>query len=824
MLAWKAGIFMRKKSHLYISKTLNSKAFTLIELLIALSLTLLLGVAISKIFVATIKTATITSSETYAQKNARIALRNITKDLVDAENVISPREGDAVGSSINIVGLTQKNKLMASSDNLTFRPADSTKAPFVKGKPAIVYIDGQSTSGGYTVDYPRGQITFSSSQSGKIITADFSYDLTLDYSLNIQKLKRKMTFRDGLSGDQKTNETSLAEGVKDSGIFKRTGKNLFEIKLKMSDYSTSTVLDISNGIYVTDVSDSLPALTPKPDLRSLYFTTPFNGWVVGSGGTALHYENSTGLPSWSKLETGTTNQLNSVYFLYDNLGYAAGDNGTFLTYGGSWAAGPSAIGSLKDLYPKDSTDITAAAVNGSDGSISNNSGGSAWTPIPADGGTLQPVNALTKDINRRYAVANAGYIYKQESVDLPGAFNRDTSWEYRGPAAAMNDVDVAGDGFLYFSNTSSSSSIRQNTITKTTLNYNNKAWGSSINAFAVDAANNQLYEHAGVGVWRRNMTTGTAISAAFGTSSISYGLDLAGNYVYAIAYTSPNRYIRYNLNLTSPTAFNLGLSPNPWALKADVARNRMYVSNATALYRYRLDTGAADGTVISMSSVGTGHVIRDMEIDNNGFLWAISSAGTGAGRIIKINPDSGSILLNEPNAQGNPSYGIAIDNEQSIYTTERNSSNPYIYRYKETSGGVETRWKTVSGSPFVGGANLNSIAHIDNANNSFTMWVAGNAGAILKYSSTGDNWTDKTSTNTQNPRQNLRSVHFFDEQNGWAAGEAGTIIRFDAELDQWFEMPSPITTNLNEVFMYGKDEGYIAGDNGTLLKIESVKQ
>ncbi len=66
------------------------------------------------------------------------------------------------------------------------------------------------------------------------------------------------------------------------------------------------------------------ATVPEP-LYSIMFTDENYGWTVGTGGAIYHsiYGGSAG--SWSSQNSGTTKDLNSIYFINSNIGWCVGD-------------------------------------------------------------------------------------------------------------------------------------------------------------------------------------------------------------------------------------------------------------------------------------------------------------------------------------------------------------------------------------------------------------------------------------------------------------------------------------------------------------------
>ena len=64
------------------------------------------------------------------------------------------------------------------------------------------------------------------------------------------------------------------------------------------------------------------------NLNGVYFTDINNGWIVGDQGTILH--TGDGGYHWDTLSSQITNDLKSVFFVNENKGWAAGMDGTVL--------------------------------------------------------------------------------------------------------------------------------------------------------------------------------------------------------------------------------------------------------------------------------------------------------------------------------------------------------------------------------------------------------------------------------------------------------------------------------------------------------------
>jgi photosystem II stability/assembly factor-like uncharacterized protein len=114
------------------------------------------------------------------------------------------------------------------------------------------------------------------------------------------------------------------------------------------------------------------------DLNSVYFTNPLTGYIVGDTGTILKTTNGGAL--WITLTSGTLENLWSVYFTDTTTGYVVGSNGTILKTingGKDWAILNSGIpNSLFSVY---FPNANSGYVVGTTGTIlKTTDGGTTW--------------------------------------------------------------------------------------------------------------------------------------------------------------------------------------------------------------------------------------------------------------------------------------------------------------------------------------------------------------------------------------------------------------------------------------------------------------
>jgi photosystem II stability/assembly factor-like uncharacterized protein len=170
---------------------------------------------------------------------------------------------------------------------------------------------------------------------------------------------------------------------------------------------------------------------PAPDdLRGIAIESASTVWVVGSDGIIIHTTN--GGESWNIQSIGTDEiELESVFFLNDQIGWTCGETGTILktTNGGnSWVYQNSGVAvELTDIYFVDSS--LGWSVGSSGTILFTKDGGNNWETM--NGGTYATLNSiyfLNNEIG--YSAGSEGVIIKYshsylniDTNEIPKFFN-----------------------------------------------------------------------------------------------------------------------------------------------------------------------------------------------------------------------------------------------------------------------------------------------------------------------------------------------------------------------------------------------------------------
>lgn len=112
------------------------------------------------------------------------------------------------------------------------------------------------------------------------------------------------------------------------------------------------------------------------DLNDVFFIDDNNGWAVGRQGTVIRTTN--GGSSWEAQNSATNEDLNDLFMVNANTGYAVGDGGTVIKYnGGTWTKQTS--GTTRDLFGVHFIDENTGWFCGDWGQIRmTTNGGGSW--------------------------------------------------------------------------------------------------------------------------------------------------------------------------------------------------------------------------------------------------------------------------------------------------------------------------------------------------------------------------------------------------------------------------------------------------------------
>jgi photosystem II stability/assembly factor-like uncharacterized protein len=148
------------------------------------------------------------------------------------------------------------------------------------------------------------------------------------------------------------------------------------------------------------------------NLNSVYFTNSDTGYAVGGSGSGIILKTINGGDTWTATSIGM-NGLSSVFFLNSDTGYVVGISGTILktTNGGTnWTVQVSGTAStLTSVYFTDSNSGYTVGTNGK--ILKTINGGTNWN-TQTSGTTNALYSVYFTDANTGYAVGESGIILK----------------------------------------------------------------------------------------------------------------------------------------------------------------------------------------------------------------------------------------------------------------------------------------------------------------------------------------------------------------------------------------------------------------------------
>ncbi len=130
------------------------------------------------------------------------------------------------------------------------------------------------------------------------------------------------------------------------------------------------------------------------------------------------------------------------------------------------------------------------------------------------------------------------------------------------------------------------------------------------------------------------------------------------------------------------------------------------------------------------------------------------------------------------------------------------------YYYKTTNGGLNWNLKlydTLSGT-------YNSVYFA----NASTGWIAGslnNQGIIMRSTDSGETW----SSDVVSQGNNLRCLYFVNSYTGWMLGVQGKILKSTNSGLNWFEQAN-LGNYLNSLYFVNTNLGWVAGNNANIFK------
>ncbi len=529
--------------------------------------------------------------------------------------------------------------------------------------------------------------------------------------------------------------------------------------------------------------------TVGASLRSTFFSSASNGWVVGDSGIVLKTTNSG--QQWIRVSIGSYSfGLNNITFSNGTTGWICGDQGAIFRTtngGGSWQN--THRQTPFDLLGQFYTAPNSGWVCGQLGTLlrtTNN--GATWDSVWA--GSIAHLNSvyftntttgwIADDAGRILNTNTAGLTWKIDTV-FSGTALHDIKFfsSASGVAVGTNETVVlsANGGFSWSSyplDVPIDSTIVLNQVATTSTSYgvivgssgriwktsdNGNTWKkissgnifdvrgifvlSSTKMWAVGKGGNVMVSVDGGGHWllQQSGTLNTLNSCQF----------LDDNRGFAVGDTGTILSTTDGGNTWGP-GFS-GTQQSLYALYFSDLQNGMVLGDQGTVLR------TTDGGVVWNHSTFNDSVnFKSVAHTPSGTLWATADSSQFHWGKILSSADNGETWTTHPIEPTftlnsitfvSDSFGCAVGNPAKIYvTTDAGTTwEPHV-------APVRTNFRSVSFQDSIG-------------------WAAGDGGIAIKSIDSGKTWASLTS----GTNQDLYAVHFVDSLVGWIAGNGGAVLK-----------------------------------------------
>lgn len=526
----------------------------------------------------------------------------------------------------------------------------------------------------------------------------------------------------------------------------------------------------------------------KP-LHKVFFRNESDGWCVGDGGVVIH--TTDGGNTWQRIETGTKNDLNSLY-LSEKIGWIVGDWGTLLlTVNGGKSYNrvvrsvfekQSEKQSLKDISFIDNDNgwvITNSTYDDSvnSGYIYNTSdGGQTWQEQFSTKSALFSVHFVDKmsgwvvgDKRTLYATNDGGNTWKL----VTDGSNQRHKEEYGQPEYLGNEP--------------------LHTFTLYDIDFADNHHGWIVGDLGVILHTSTGLKPNGSSVWKHqrggprfhNSADGVLLGVDFVTNKVGWAVGENGTILH-----------------TRNGGITWEAQSNPTHLLFDVcitSNNMAFVVGDRGTILQTLDGGMNWNPQDSRTAecFGGTHFVTSQK------GWAVAEAG-----VILHTTNGGAVWLPQKSNTTQDLLAVFFIDDETGWCV--GSAGEIVH----TADGGKTWNQQRSGVK----VNLFDI-HFTSKKKG---WVVGPFGTLLFTVDGGNNW--KLSTLTQHLKQTgfsqnvwLNAVYFVNSQLGWVVGIDGMVFHTNDGGKTWTPQQSNTLNFLYDVFFITKDEGWIVGKEGIVL-------
>lgn len=547
-----------------------------------------------------------------------------------------------------------------------------------------------------------------------------------------------------------------------------------------------TIIHTNDGGIAWEHQSSGTALT----LRSVCFTDPLTGWIVGGSyaDESIVLKTIDGGVHWCIQFSDTTTCLRSICFVNPENGWIAGDHGVVfhtIDGGNNWtiqACGSG--GTFLDLYEIHFTDLINGWIATNYGFYCTTDGGLNWYQKLA--GDCESVFFINQ--NEGW-VSTSGFEYEtgklMHSVD---AFN---TWDTLRQCGGGEGTSC-GSNSIFFKDS-------------------NNGWMLSWDCFmgwGIVCLGNLLKTQDGGETWESiSIPTGGLSMNNLSFTPEGKGC-IVGNHGLIITTTQwSDQWVR-NSHGNDACLFSLSFPDNlnGWAVGSAAYSNSGFGGGSTIIHT------TDGGQIWNEQFSGIQVVWKSICFVNSDDGWAVGSdypALNNLGGCIIYSPNGGADWSIQ-NTDLNHFYNdVFFLDEYNGWTVG------YYYEYPDSEGillstsdgGAIWQQQALAFNNQLNAVHFPDLVH---------GWVVGQQGAIYNTMDGGINWHEQQSYTDMN----LVSVHFTDTLNGWVVGRNlysdGIILHTTDGGNTWQEVDS-IDNSFSSIYFRDVDNGLIAGSGGTIL-------
>ncbi|RJQ31158.1 MAG: hypothetical protein C4562_07095 [Actinobacteria bacterium] len=430
----------------------NLTGFSLAEVLIASTISLLLLAALLSVYMGGLKAYNRTEQRISSQRDSRYALRSLSNDLKTATDVLTPTLGNS-GNVLELKGVNVRSKHMtqtSSSPESVWQADPGNVIPWTDARVVVYWThDDPSVTDvipedKYTVNRQNGSITFNTSEyDGYDVTTDFTYDSVIRYSRQAgnNKILSRTILKSTDGGLTYTSEvkkyvvTSYLSNDTEY-LFRQPYEDQATIDLLFKEDASSPVaeqeLAATFDLESKQVVSIMPIVTGNT-LRSVFAINNNDAWAVGDGtttsDTAFRYVDGSwqdqGWPAWG---WGNRRDWKSVWFADEQAGFVVGGvtGGTNMTwlrnmiYPNSWYVDSDGHAASTGVWSEDINNTYACTMGGDIlryDTTYNPYGSKHWfCSNEAIGASLNSISGRSSTV---VTVGNWGRIFRRDSS---GAF------------------------------------------------------------------------------------------------------------------------------------------------------------------------------------------------------------------------------------------------------------------------------------------------------------------------------------------------------------------------------------------------------------------